>query len=87
MLSEIATAHLKSNGLIIFLDADLFTLESRVHDFSTRGLAKRPDQNLVDLFIERFVLYTKYSDITIKSVGLTHEEVCTRIIEQAIDKR
>ncbi|MBI4767708.1 MAG: shikimate kinase [Deltaproteobacteria bacterium] len=84
--SERAMAHLKSNGLIIFLDVDLPTLESRVHDFSTRGLAKRPDQNLIDLYVERFVLYTKYSDITIISAGLTQEEVCTRIIEQAKDK-
>jgi Shikimate kinase len=84
--SDRAMAHLKSNGLVVFLDVDLPTLESRVHDFSTRGLAKRPDQNLVDLFHERFILYTKYSDITIKSVGLTHEEVCERIIDQAREK-
>ena len=84
--SDRAMAHLKSNGLVIFLDVDLPTLESRVHDFHTRGLAKRPDQNLVDLFRERFILYTKYADITIKSAGLTQEEVCARIIDQARQK-
>jgi shikimate kinase len=75
-------AHLKSNGLAVFLDVELSILESRIHDFLTRGLAKRPDQDLAELFRERFTLYTKYADITIKCVGLTQEEVCARIIDQ-----
>ena len=77
-------AHLKSDGVLIFLDADLTTLESKVPDFSTRGLAKLPDQSFADLFRERFVLYTKYADITIKCAGLTQEDVCARIIEETV---
>jgi len=61
---------------------DLATLESRIPDFSTRGLAKRPQQSLSELFDERFELYTKHADITIKCDKLTHEEVCARIIEE-----
>jgi len=81
--SDRAMAHLKSDGLVIFLDVDLPTLESRIHDFLTRGLAKRPDQDLADLFHERLTLYTKYADITIKCAGLTQGEVCARIINRA----
>jgi shikimate kinase len=84
--SDCAIAHLKSNGIVIFLDVDLPTLESRIHDFRTRGLAKRPDQNFADLFYERFTLYSKYADITIKYAGLTQEEVCARIIDRAREK-
>jgi shikimate kinase len=80
--SDQAMAHLKSDGLAIFLDVDLATLESRIPDFSTRGLAKRPDQSLSELFKERFGLYARYADITIKCDKLTHEEVCARIIEE-----
>ncbi len=78
--SEQAMNHLKSDGVLIFLDVDLETLESRVHDFSTRGLAKRPDQSFAELFEERVVLYTKHADITIKCAELTQEDVCERII-------
>ncbi len=78
--SHAAMTHLKSNGAVIFLDVDLPTLESRIHDFGTRGLAKRPDQTFADLFEERFALYTKYADITIQCADLTQEEVCDRII-------
>lgn len=80
--SDSAMVYLKLNGLVIFLDVDLPTLESRIHDYSTRGLAKRADQDFTDLFNERFTLYTKYADITIKYAGLTNEQVCTTIIDR-----
>ena len=80
--SDQAMTHLQSDGVIIFLDADLVTLESRVRDFSTRGLAKRPAQSFAELFDERFELYTKHADIAIRCVGMTQEQVCDRIIEE-----
>ena len=80
--SDRAMAHLKSTGPVIFLDVDLPTLETRIHDMATRGLAKRPDQDFADLFMERRTLYTKYAEITIRCAGLTQEEVCQRIIDR-----
>jgi shikimate kinase len=79
--SASAMTHLKSDGLVIFLDVDIPTLESRVHDFSMRGLVKRADQSFADMFQERHVLYLKYADITFSCSGLTHEEVCAKIID------
>jgi shikimate kinase len=79
--SESAMAHLKSDGIVIFLDVDLPTLESRIHDYRTRGLAKRADQKFSEMFQERFTLYTKYADITIKCTGLTQEKVCSQIMD------
>lgn len=80
--SDRAMSHLKSHGTLIFLDVDLATLVSRVHDFSSRGLAKRPDQSFADLFEERLILYAKHADITIKGAGLTPEDICARIIAE-----
>jgi shikimate kinase len=80
--SDSAMSHLTSEGLVVFLDVDVPTLASRIHDYSTRGLAKSPDQNFDDMFRERSALYMRYSDITITCAGLTHEEVCARILER-----
>lgn len=79
--SDPAMRHLKSDGLLIFLDVDFATLESRICDFNSRGIAKRPDQNFADLFAERFPLYHKHADIRIKCGDMTQEQVCERIIE------
>ncbi len=85
--SRAAMEHLKSGGLVVFLDTDLATLESRICDLENRGLARRPEQTLADLFTERSPLYEKYADITIACAGLTHEELCERIIEEVSRKR
>lgn len=79
--SEQAMTHLKSHGLLIFLDATLATLERRVRDFSTRGLARRPNQSFTELFEERIALYTRHADIVITCDDTTQEQVCKRIIE------
>ncbi len=84
--SERAMAHLKANGLVIYLDVDLATLSARIDNLGTRGLAKRPDQTLADLLHERTALYQRYADLTIPCTGLSHEQVCERIIIAAITK-
>ena len=84
--SDSAMAHLKSDGLVIFLNVDLSTLESRIRDISTRGLAKRADQSFAEMFRERMTLYLRYADITIECSGLTQEEVCTGIIDRVKGK-
>jgi shikimate kinase len=82
--SSSAISHLKKDGVIVFLDVDLFTLESRIQNFAVRGLAKRPGQNLADLFEERIPLYNRHADVTIICGKSTHEEVCSRIINHFI---
>jgi len=78
--SCVAMMHLKRHGVIVFLDVALSTLEARVRDVDTRGLAKRPDQSFRDLYDERTPLYRQYADITIDCDRLAHEAVCARII-------
>ncbi len=78
--SRRAMAHLGVTGTIVFLDVHLDTLTSRIGDFDTRGIARRPGQSLADLFRERMGLYERYADVTVKCDGLTQEQVCDAII-------
>jgi shikimate kinase len=82
--SDRAMQHLASDGCIVFLHATMATLESRVHDFRTRGLAKRPNQDFTDLFQERMALYARYAAVTVECDGLSHEAVCEQIIRKAV---
>ena len=79
--SRAAMEHLRKHGVIVFLDMDLDTLKARVPDFGARGLAKRSDQSVSDLFAERYALYRQYADITVDCGVCGHEEVCARIID------
>lgn len=82
--SDKAMKHLKGNGIIVFLDSDLETLKSRISNYETRGLAKRPDQSFQDLFTERLQLYRKYADIVITSREKNQEEIADEVI-RALD--
>lgn len=85
--SRRAMAHLHTEGSVVFLKVKLGTLKKRVGDYATRGLAKRPDQTLEDLFTERCALYREYADVTIAADGIGHEEVCARIIERLTPRK
>jgi shikimate kinase len=82
--SDRAMTHLKSHGVLIFLDVTLATLERRVCNFNTRGLARRPDQSFAELFDERFALYTRHADIAIKCDSMTQEQICENIIDEVL---
>ena len=83
--SHPAMLHLRQNGTIVFLHADLNTLRERIENYETRGLAKKPEQSFADLFAERYTLYTRYADITVETGDLTQEQVCTEIIKKLTD--
>ncbi|PXX89647.1 shikimate kinase [Marinobacter vulgaris] len=79
--SEPAMQHLKAGGVVVFLDIPLGLVLERIGDHSARGISRRPDQSLEELFTERFALYSGVADIAIDCVGRNHEEVCEAVLE------
>ena len=55
--SDAAMRHLKTGGTVVFLDISLDTVFARIGDFSLRGISKKPDQSLLELYEERSALY------------------------------
>jgi shikimate kinase len=74
-----AMAHLKKNGIVVFLHVPFAEIRRRVRDFETRGIARAPEQSFADLFEERYALYKKYADITIACEELNQEQVSETI--------
>lgn len=77
--SEPAMSHLGARGTVVFLDVDIETLQARVKDYETRGLAKSAAQTFQDLFDERAPLYRKYADIVISCAHMTQDEAAMEI--------
>jgi shikimate kinase len=77
--SDAGMRHLKEQGTIIFLDVTLDELRRRIHNFDTRGIARRPDQSFEELFEERCALYNKYSDIRFDCNGKSPAEILDAI--------
>lgn len=77
--SEPAMHHLKEGGVVVFLDIPMQVVLERIGDYSARGISRRPDQSLEELFAERFELYSRFADIAIDCVGRNQEEVCDAV--------
>jgi len=63
--SKKSMRHLQTISKIVFLDAPLKDIKKRILDFSARGIVGLED-GLEKIFDERYKLYKKYADITIK---------------------
>ncbi len=77
-----AMIHLKSLGLIIYLENDFATIEKRILAAPDRGLVMSKNQTLKDLYLERIKLYEKYSELTIECNNLNPFETSQKIVEQ-----
>ena len=77
--SSKAMAHLRANGMVVFLRLDFVELERRVRDFHGRGIARREDQSFYDLFVERSELYARYAHVTVDCRNRTMEDICAGI--------
>ena len=79
---EEAMAHLKKDGIIVYLDLSLSEIEKRIGNITTRGVAMKNGITLSDLYKERTPLYNKYADITVICDGKTAEETVVEIVEK-----
>ena len=78
--SEAGMAHLKTSSVVVFLDVSLETVRKRIGDYSLRGISKRPEQTIEDLFDERLDLYRRYADIAITCDSRSMEAVCKAVM-------
>lgn len=63
--SDSGMRNLKKYGLCVYLRAELSTIEERIQNFDSRGVAAPAGIGLVDIYAERTPLYEQYADITV----------------------
>ncbi len=79
--SEKSMAHLTGISKIVFLDVNFEEIKNRIHNFTTRGIAKSDSQSFEELFTERQLLYRKYAEIRIDCNELDQEQLAAQIAE------
>jgi shikimate kinase len=84
--SEKAMGHLQDISTIVFLEVGYEELIRRIHNFTTRGIAKSKDQSFMDLYRERQVLYNRYAELKIDCNVLSQEEIALKISQKISSK-
>lgn len=80
--SRDAMAHLKSQGVVVYLEISYGEMERRLKNITTRGIVLLPGQSLREMYDERVPLYEKYADVTINGVGEDIESVVGKVIRE-----
>lgn len=62
---ERAARHLRSLGILAYLNVPLEELIRRIRNLSSRGIAMEPGQTLADVMAYRDPLYRRYADLII----------------------
>lgn len=78
--SRAAMEHLKSLGLVVYLEISFSEIERRIRNITTRGIVLMPNQTLRGMYDSRVPLYKQYADYTILCSGEDPESVVRSII-------
>ena len=70
---------------MVYLAADLVSLERRVAAAPLRGIACDPCQGYAGVYAERTPLYRRYADITVDATAGTADEVAATILLKLLD--
>lgn len=79
-------AHLRQNGLVIYLRLPYQTIESRLGDLVERGITIQEGQTLAGLYEERCPLYEQHAHLIVDTEGLEIREA-VMLVKKAIDEQ
>jgi len=79
--SRDAMAHLRSGGVVVYLEISYDEMAKRLKNITTRGIVLLPGQSLRGMYDERVPLYETYADLTVASSGEDLESVVRRVID------
>lgn len=80
--SRSAMLYLKQRGYVYYLSLPVEQVEKRINNITTRGIAMRKGDSIVDVFRRRRQLYEEYADITVDCAGKSLEEIVAEICEE-----
>lgn len=79
-LEDQAMAHLSQNSTIVFVKLSYRTIEQRLKNISTRGIAMKKGQTLRDLYDMRQPAYHKWADVIVEADGEDIEQTVQHLV-------
>ena len=77
-----AMAHLRKNGIVVYIRLPYAEIHRRLSNLATRGVTLRENQTLYDLYLERIPLYEQEADVIFDADGCKIEETVAAIAER-----
>ena len=74
--------HLKSDGIIVYLNISFDEMSKRLKNIKTRGVVMIPGQSLREMVNQRIPLYEQYADVTIGCSDDDFETIVGKVVEE-----
>lgn len=81
-LEEKAMEKLHENGVIVFVKLSYETIEKRLKNISTRGIAMKKGQTLRQLYDQRQPFYQRWADMTLEADDQDIEETMEALVKK-----
>lgn len=81
-LEEKAMKHLKENGTIVFIKLSYDSIQRRLNNISTRGIAMKKGQTLRQLYDQRQPFYQRWADMTLEADDQDIEETMEALVKK-----
>jgi len=75
-----AMEHLRTDGIIIYLEISFEEMVRRLKNITTRGIVLEQGQSLRDMYDQRIPLYERYADISIDCSERAFESVVENVV-------
>ncbi|WP_096085134.1 shikimate kinase [Agaribacterium haliotis] len=79
--SSEAMQHLKHIGHLVHLDLSLSSIDKRITNFASRGLARAPGQDLEALYLERQKLYSHWAEQRLDCEKLNQDQATKALLK------
>jgi shikimate kinase len=87
VFSEKAMAHLKTGGIVIYLEISYGEMLHRLKDITTRGIVLNAGQSLREMHDQRIPLYEKYAEIRVDCSDELFERTVENIVHEIQEMR
>jgi shikimate kinase len=72
--------HLKTGGIVVYLDVPYRELKKRITNMKTRGIAMEQNRSFRDIYDQRLPLYRKSADVTVFCKRKHIEDIVREIV-------
>lgn len=77
-----AMENIRTNGVMVYLQYNYETIEKRLTNLDTRGVAMAPGESLRDVYDDRIPRYEAVADVIVNCEDRTVDEIVREIIRQ-----
>jgi len=81
-LEEKAMEHLRKNALVVFIHLSYESIEKRLRNIKTRGIAMKKGQTLRDLYDYRQPFYHRWGQIVVEADGQDIEQTVEMLVRR-----